>query len=259
MAVVSFRPGQPVATNSVLSKAQLIIEAFTADDESLSLTDLARRTGVAKASVHRLAQELLTWGILERAGTSYRLGLRLFEIGHRVPRQRIVRDAALPFLEDLLLATRETVHFSIRDGVEVLYLEKLVMHRGLSEHSRVAGRRPLHCTATGKVLLAHAPVEVLAQVLARGLRPLTRHTIRSPAVLRHQLGQVRERGVALEWEESRLGYASAAAPVLGGDATPIGALSVTAPMTRMNTGKVVGALRTAAAGIAHAARHGPAS
>ncbi|PXY34474.1 MULTISPECIES: IclR family transcriptional regulator [Prauserella] len=253
MTVVS-PPGPTTTMNSVLGKAQLIIEAFTVDDVSLSLTDLVRRTGVAKASVHRLAQELLAWGLLERAGTGYRLGLKLFEIGHRVPRQRIVRDAALPYMEDLLLATQETVHFAIRHGTEVLYLEKIVVHRGLSEQSRVAGRLPMYCTATGKMLLAHAPDELFAEVVGKGLRPLTRHTITSPAVLRGQLDKIRERGIATEWEETRLGYASTAVPVPDVDGSPIGALSVTAPTTRMNAAQVAGALRTAANGIARTLR-----
>src|SRR5215204_6353302 len=74
--------------NSVLGKVRPILEAFTADDSTLSLAELVRRTGVAKATVHRLAQELVVWGLLERAGCDYRLGLRLFEMGQRVHRQR---------------------------------------------------------------------------------------------------------------------------------------------------------------------------
>ncbi|GAB3969759.1 hypothetical protein GCM10029978_041740 [Actinoallomurus acanthiterrae] len=131
--------------NSVLGKARLIIESFTAEDDVLSLAELVRRSGVAKASVHRLAQELLEWGVLERAGNRYRLGLRLFEIGQRVPRQRTLREAALPYMEDLLIATQETVHFAIHDGLDVLYVEKLVVHRGLNKQSRIAGGS--RCTA----------------------------------------------------------------------------------------------------------------
>ncbi|MGW3291957.1 IclR family transcriptional regulator, partial [Streptomyces sp. NPDC001002] len=139
--------------NSVLGKVRPILEAFTVDDESLSLADLVRRTGVAKATVHRLCQELVVWGLLERAGCDYRLGLRLFEIGQRVHRQRILREVAQPYMEDLLLATQETIHFAIHDGLDVVYLEKILPHRGLSEQSRVAGRLPLYCTATGKAIL----------------------------------------------------------------------------------------------------------
>jgi DNA-binding IclR family transcriptional regulator len=237
--------------NSVLGKARLILEAFGSDDDALSLTDLVRRTGLAKASVHRLAQELLGWGVLERKGSGYRLGMRLFEIGQRAPHLRILRDAALPYLEDLLLSTRETVHLAIRQGLDVLYVEKIIVHRGLSKQSRVAGRLPLYCTATGKAMLAFSSKDLLLEVSQSGLTPLTRHTISSPSVLWAQLRKVRTLQMATEWEETRLGYASMAAPVFGGDGgAPLSAVSVTAPTSRMNVEKFAGALRVAASGIA---------
>ncbi|MEV0402049.1 IclR family transcriptional regulator [Actinoallomurus sp. NPDC050550] len=237
------------AMNSVLGKARLIIESFTAEDDVLSLAELVRRSGVAKASVHRLAQELLEWGVLERAGNRYRLGLRLFEIGQRVPRQRTLREAALPYMEDLLIATQETVHFAIHDGLDVLYVEKLVVHRGLNKQSRIAGRLPLYCTATGKVILAFASPSLFQEVVRNGIRPLTRKTIVQPGLLRAQLDKVREDRLAVEVEETRLGYMSVAVPVFTAPTTLAGALSITAPTCRMNVGRFTGALRTASLGI----------
>jgi len=244
----------PAAMNSVLGKARLILEAFTAADDALSLRDLVRRTGVAKATVHRLAQELLAWGVLERVGSGYRLGLRLFEIGQRVPRQRILREASLPYMEDLLLATQETIHFAVHDGLEVLYIEKIIMHRGLNEQSRVAGRLPLYCTATGKVILAFSTPSLFADVVRAGLAPLTRHTITSPALLADQLARVHSQQLATENEETRLGYASMAVPVYGGSGTLVGALSITAPTSRMNVARLSGVLRAAGTGITRTLR-----
>jgi DNA-binding IclR family transcriptional regulator len=235
--------------NSVLGKVRLILDSFTADSDELSLSELARRSGVAKATVHRLANELMTWGLLERSGTRYRLGLRLFEMGQIVPRQRILRQAALPYMEDLLIATGETIHFAIHDGLDVLYVEKIIGHRGLDKESRVAGRLPLYCTATGKAILAFSPETLLAEVVAVGLRPVTRHTTVSAAVLRKQIERIRRERVALEHEETRLGYSSLAVPVFGSSATLAGALSVTAPTVRMNVGRLSIALRTAGQGI----------
>ncbi|MGW0583712.1 IclR family transcriptional regulator [Streptomyces sp. NPDC002920] len=244
----------PDSMNSVLGKVRPILEAFSADDDSLSLADLVRRTGVAKATVHRLAQELVEWGLLERAGCDYRLGLRLFEIGQRVHRQRILREVAQPYMEDLLLATRETIHFAIHDGLDVVYLEKILPHRGLNEESRVAGRLPLYCTATGKAILAHSPAGLFAEVVGNGLKPFTRHTITSPGRLRAQLDRVRDQGVATEAEEIRLGYLSVAVPVFGRQDTLAGALSITAPTYRMDPVAHSGALRTAGLGIGRALR-----
>jgi DNA-binding IclR family transcriptional regulator len=234
--------------NSVLGKARLIIESFTVEDDVLSLAELVRRSGVAKASVHRLAQELLEWGVLERAGNRYRLGLRLFEIGQRVPRQRTLREAALPYMEDLLIATQEAVHFAIHDGLDVLYVEK----RGIQKRSRVAGRLPLYCTATGKVILAFSPPSLFREVLENGLRPLTRKTIVQPGLLRAQLDKARDERLAVEVEETRLGYMSVAVPVFSTPTTLAAALSITAPTCRMNIVRFTAALRTAGLGISRA-------
>lgn len=244
-------PESPADTgmNSVLGKARLILEAFTASDTDLSLTDLVRRTGVAKATVHRLAQELLVWGMLERSGTRYRLGLRLFEMGVLVPRQRILREAALPYMEDLLIATQETVHFAVHDGLDVLYIEKIMAHRGETKRSRVAGRLPLYCTATGKVVLAFSPRSLLEEVVRQGFTALTRYTTMSPGLLSRQLERVRREGIAVEAEEARLGYMSMAVPVFSGRSVLAGALSITAPTSRMNVNRFSMALRTAGRGI----------
>ncbi|MDV8014582.1 IclR family transcriptional regulator [Rhodococcus sp. IEGM 1241] len=235
--------------SSVLGKARMILDAFDTDHSDLSLTELTRRSGVAKATVHRLAGELVEWGLLERAGTKYRLGLRLFELGQLVPRQRILRDAALPYMEDLLLATQETVHFAVRDGIDVLYIEKIIGHRGLNQQSRVAGRLPLYCTATGKIILAFSPQSVFDEVVEQGFTALTSRTTMSVSVLRQQTERMRKEQLAVEVEETRLGYMSVAVPVFSGPRTLAGALSVTAPTARLNVSRITGALRTAGAGI----------
>ncbi|RRQ27019.1 IclR family transcriptional regulator [Rhodococcus sp. Eu-32] len=250
---IDARPSAPPAPSadlaSVLGKARLILDAFDRENADLSLTELTRRSGVAKASVHRLAGELVEWGLLERAGTKYRLGLRLFELGQLVPRQRILRDAALPYMEDLLLATQETVHFAVREGLDVLYIEKIVGHRGLNENSRVAGRLPLYCTATGKIIMAFSPRSVFDEVAAQGFTALTARTTMSVSVLAHQLERMRRDKLAVEVEETRLGYMSVAVPVFSGHDVLAGALSVTAPTSRLNVSRVTGALRTAGMGI----------
>lgn len=247
-------PPFPDPMNSVLGKVRPILEAFTVDDSALSLAELVRRTGVAKATVHRLAQELVIWGLLERSGCDYRLGLRLFEMGQRVHRQRILREVAQPYMEELLLATQETIHFAIHDSLDVVYLEKIFPHRGLSQESRVAGRLPLYCTATGKAIMAYSPKTLFLEVVENGLTPFTRHTVTSPGRLRAQLERIRAEGIATEAEEVRLGYTSMAAPVFGRHATLVGALSITAPTYRMDPAGHAGALRTAALGMGRSLR-----
>ena len=229
---------------TVLQKVDRILGAF-ADAPALGLSELARRSGVAKASTHRLAGELVACGFLERDGTRFRLGGRLFELGEMVPRYREVRVVAQPFMEDLYVATGDTVHFGVRDGHEVLYLSKVMGHHGVDAPSKVAGRMPLHCTATGKALLAFSEPALLEEVVAAGLEARTPHTITTSRLLRESVQRARRVGAATEREELRPGHGSTAAPVFGPRGLA-GAVSVTAPLHRRNPQRLVPVVRTAA-------------
>lgn len=238
------------ATNSVLGKTRAILEAFSFDDVDLSLTELARRTGVPKATVYRLCQGLLAWGVIERSGSNYRLGLRLFEIGQRVAFQRILREAARPYMEDLFHTTKDTVHLAVRSGFEVLYVEKIVGHTDVRP-SRIAGRMPLYCTATGKAILAFSPSSILDQVIGTGLRRRTGNTITSAARLRREMEKVRANRLAIEVEELRLGYLSVAVPLFGSSGLVVGAMSVTSPTFRANIDRVAPVLRKTGRQVTH--------
>lgn len=248
----AYGEGQGAGANSVLGKARLILEAFQLDDVDLSLSELSRRTGISKASVHRLSQELLEWGMLERSGAEYRLGMRAFELGSRVPRFRVLRDAVRPFMESLHFATKETVHLAVLDGLDVLYLEKIAGGPNAARPSRIAGRMPLHCSATGKVLLAFSPPDLLEQVLARPLERRTPSTVILPGVLTEQVRHIRRSGHAIEEEEVALGYCSVAVPLFGSSGLLLGALSITAPTFRADQSKYVVALTAVSRKVAAA-------
>jgi len=234
--------GQGDGANSVLGKARLILEAFGVDDVDLSLTEISRRTGISKASVYRLNQELLDWGMLERSGQEYRLGLRAFELGSRVPRIRVLRDGIRPYMESLYYSVKETVHLAVLDGLEVLYLEKVAGAPQATRPSRIAGRLPLHSTATGKVMLAYGTGDLLEAVVARGLDRITPATIVLPRMLAQQLRRVREDGYAVEREETTTGYCSVAVPIFGASGLLLGSLSVTAPTFRADVPRYAAAL-----------------
>ncbi|MFC9833168.1 IclR family transcriptional regulator [Rhodococcus sp. NPDC127530] len=233
---------------SVLGKARLLLEAFDVESGALSLTELSRRSGVAKATTHRLANGLVEWGLLERVGTKYRLGLRLFELGQLVPAQRIIRDAALPFLQELHAATGATVHLAIRDGLDVLYVDKISGHGAVEMPSRLAGRLPLYVTATGKAILAFSPPALVEQVVESGLRPITPRSVASAAHLHRQLESVRQNMMAVEIEEMLLGVASIAVPVFSRSVL-VGAVGLSTSTSRMNLDRLTGHLTSAGLGI----------
>jgi IclR family transcriptional regulator, acetate operon repressor len=231
---------------SVLGRACAVLFSYGPADTELTLAELSRRTGIPKATVHRLVAELDGWGIVERSRRGVRLGMRLFELGQLAPRQRGLREAARPYLTDLYRATGETVHLAVLDGTEVVYIDKLTGPGGPPLPSMVGGRMPAYCTGVGKALLAYSPPGVLHEVVAGGLARRTARTIVMPGLLEREIEAVRVRGVAFEREESVPGIACAACPVLGPDGTAIAAISITGWTTALDVARVAPAVRTAA-------------
>ncbi|WP_344989837.1 IclR family transcriptional regulator, partial [Tsukamurella soli] len=137
---------------SVVRRVSALLAAFRPDEVAVGVNELARRTGIPKASVSRLVAELVEEGLLERSGGRVGLGLRLFELGERASRRRSMREVALPFLADLRAATGQTVHLAVLDGAEVVYVEILRGRDGPWLPSGVGGRLPAHATGVGKAL-----------------------------------------------------------------------------------------------------------
>ena len=236
--------------DTVLGKAVAVLRCFTPEDQVLTLAELCRRTGLAKGSAHRIAADLVGHQLLDRVPAGYRLSGGLFELGMRAAVERTLLELAMPFLQDLYERTHETVHLGVAEGREVVYVVKIGGHRQAPAPSRVGGRMPLHCTAIGKVLLAHAEPELRREVLGGPLERRTPHTVVAPGLLRRQLGRVLETGVAFEREESRMGLLCVAAPVLAEDGrTAVAAISVTGPVGRFRPDAHVAAVRAAATGV----------
>ncbi len=181
---------------SVISKVVSLLDAFSPDAPEMSLGELARVTGLPVSTTYRLASELVAWGGLERAegGTGYRVGMRMWELGALAPRSAGLREVALPYMQDLYEATRENVHLAVLDGQEALYVDTIAGRAAVAVRSRRGGRLPLHATGVGKVLLAHAPPELLRELVDTGLRRYTPHTVVAPGHLRRALGEVRRTG-----------------------------------------------------------------
>jgi DNA-binding IclR family transcriptional regulator len=237
---------------SVTARALRVLEAFSPHHRLLGLTDVARRAGLPMATTHRLVADLAAWGALERDKDGrYRIGLRLWEVATLAPRGLGLREAALPFLEDLYEATHQNVHLAVRDGMEALYLERLSGRDAVAVVSRVGGRLPLHATGVGLVLLAHAPTQVQETVLAGALERFTSRTVTAPPALRRLLAQVRRAHVAVSDGLLDLAALSVAAPVVDPTGTVVAALSVVVPSTH-DAAVYVPAVRTAAHGVSRA-------
>jgi IclR family acetate operon transcriptional repressor len=222
--------------NTAVGKALSVLSAFSADALELPLTEIAVRTGLAKSTVHRLLEQLAAWGAVERdpeTGT-WHLGIRMVEIAGLVQQRMRLRDVAQPYLEDLLQISQQTVHLAVLDHGEVLYIDKLVRHQSQPVVSRVGGRLQAHTSGLGKVLLAFASRDVVLAVLNRGLTASTRYTVVSPRLLVEELGRVREQGFAIDREETQLGVACLAAPIIDRPGHVAAAVSMTGPTHRFD-------------------------
>jgi DNA-binding IclR family transcriptional regulator len=233
---------------SSVGRALAVLAAFAGGPGTLSLSDLARRAGLPLTTAHRIVGELTRWGALERTGAGYQVGLRLWEVGALAPRGPVLREVAMPFLEDLFEATRQNVQLAVLDGTEVVYLERISARDAVGVLTRVAGRLPLHATGVGLVLLAFAPAELREQVLAAPLRRFTPRTIDSPDTLRRVLAEVRARHVAVSEGQITLDGLSVAAPVFDASGAVVAAVSVVVPV-RNPAREYVPAVRATALGI----------
>jgi DNA-binding IclR family transcriptional regulator len=235
--------------STVLDRAFGILESFVTVDGPLSLTEISRRSGLALSTTHRLVAQLTERGALERDEHGlYHVGLRLWEVAARAHRGLSLRDAALPFLEDLYEATHQNVQLAVLDGTDAVYVERISGHNAVHTVTRVGGRLPLHATGVGLVLLAYAPLALRQQVLAGPLKRYTKHTLTDPAILRRTLADIRRHGYAISYRQVELVSLSVAAPVIGVQGQVVAGLSVVVP-ARSEPRSYVPAVVTAARGI----------
>lgn len=233
----------------MLARVLTVLDAFDGD-ATLPVADLGRRVGLPRATVHRMVNELVDLGLLERAGKDVALGVRLFELGSRVPTQRRLREVGGPYLQDLYTATRLPVVLGVPDGNDALCIVRVNGHHDAAATMAEGDRLPLHATALGKALLAFSPPALVVRIAEAGLRPLTPYTIAVPQVLLDDLARTRQSGIAFDREEAKLGDASVACPILGPGGDAVAALSVTASVHHFQPTRLAHAVRDAAVGIA---------
>jgi DNA-binding IclR family transcriptional regulator len=219
-----------------VQRALTLLRTFLAHEGGLSAAELSKETDLDPSTVFRLLATLEAQGFVEiNHGTAkYRPGVVLLELGSRFLKNNDVRSRSIESLERLRDAFGETVHLTVLDGNEVVYLEKLA---GLYPigfmSSRVGDRNPAHCTGVGKALLAHLSDEELAQLYPQGrLKRYTVRTITDLGELRAELARVRSRGYAIDQEEHEVGVKCVAVAIFDHKRTA-GAVSVSGPVDRM--------------------------
>lgn len=207
---------------SAAGKALAVLATFDRERQSQTLSQIAQRTGLPLSTAHRIVAELAQWGALERADDgSWHVGLRLWEVASVCPRGQILGDVALPFMQDLYEATHENIQLAVREGTELVFVERIAGHRSVDLQTMVGVRFPLAATGMGRVLLAHAGADLIEAVLGQPLRAWTPYTITDPAVLRAQLNGIRREQIVVSDRQLSESTLAVAAPVRIGSAGPV--------------------------------------
>lgn len=245
-------------TGPVIHRAVALLAAFSADRPSLTISEMSRRTGIPLTTVHRLVNSLTEAGFVERDQHGrLHVGLRLWEIATLAPRGLGLREVALPFMEDLFEVTHEHVQLAVREGEEVIFVERLSHRTAIRVFNRVGGRYAMTPTGVGRVLLAYAPPEVQEDVLSVPARQLSPYTVTSVQDLRRMLADVRARGYAITVDQVNVGSMSVAAPVHGSDGSVVAALSVVVRAGSTSSSSLVPLVQTTARGISRSLRTNP--
>lgn len=210
--------------STAAGKVLKVLSAFDREHTSQTLSQIAQRTGMALSTTHRVVAELAEWGALERGEDgAWHVGLRLWEITSGCPRTQILRDAALPFMQDLYEATHENIQLAVREGTELVFVERITGHRSVQLLTAVGTRFPVGSTGMGRVLLAHAPRDIQEEVLESPLRAWTPHTVTDPRTLRAQLDRIRREQVFISDRQLSQDTVAVAAPVRIGRTGPVSA------------------------------------
>lgn len=220
----------------VIERMMTLLDALAAHPDPVSLKDLANETGLHPSTAHRILNDMVAKRFVDRAepGT-YRLGMRLLELGNIVKSRLNVREAALPFMQALHRKTEQTVNLSVRQGDEIVYIDRAFSERsGMQVVRAIGGRAPLHLTSTGKLFLSVDDNKLVRVYATRtGLAGHNKNSITDLAKLERELSLVRARGYARDNEELELGVRCMAAGIHDDSGRLIAGLSISAPADRL--------------------------
>jgi DNA-binding IclR family transcriptional regulator len=243
----------------VLERMFQLLDLLASYQDPVSLKIISEKTGLHPSTAHRILNDLVIGRYVDRpeAG-NYRLGMRLLELGNLVKARLDVREAALGPMRELHKLTNQPVNLSVRQGDEIVYIERAFSERsGMQVVRAIGGRAPLHLTSVGKLFLAYdEPQRVRAYASRTGLAGHTRNSITNLPTLEKELSRVQQMGLARDEEELELGVRCMAAAILDDQGRLVAGLSISAPADRLEDAWIAKLKSTAAeisASLGHAA------
>ena len=219
-----------------VAKAIALIEFMAESEEPLRVSDLARKFGWPKSNVHQMLNTLLKLGWVQKneRNSHYELKLRIWQLGVGVQSRLRPNTVALPHMRTLADATGETVHLSVFEKDHVVYVDQIESVHPVRAYSRIGGIGPVHCTATGKAMLAFQTSDIIKANM-RKLDAFTNKTITSSDELLAVLAEVQVKGYASSHEEWRSGVSGVGAPIADNSSTVVAALGISGPATRLTS------------------------
>lgn len=223
-------------TVQVIERMFILMDVLASREEAISLKEISEKTGLHPSTTHRLLNDLATGRFVDRPQSGcYRLGMRLLELGNLVKNRLNVRDAALVPMRELHKLIQQPVNLSMRQGDEIVYIERTYSERsGMQVVRAIGGRAPLHLTSVGKLFLAaDDPQRVRNYATRTGLSGHTKNSLTQLPALERELSKVRQYGIAHDNEELELGVRCMAAGIYDDQGTLVAGLSISAPAGRL--------------------------
>lgn len=231
-------PNTPVTpTVQVIERMFMLMDVLASREDAISLKEISAKTGLHPSTTHRLLNDLSTGRFVDRPHPGcYRLGMRLLELGNMVKNRLNVRDAALAPMRELHKLIQQPVNLSMRQGDEIVYIERTYSERsGMQVVRAIGGRAPLHLTSVGKLFLAADDSQrVRAYATRTGLSGNTKNSLTQLPALERELSKVRQYGNSRDNEELELGVRCMAAGIYDDQGTLVAGLSISAPAERFD-------------------------
>jgi DNA-binding IclR family transcriptional regulator len=246
-SVINEKPASTTAVQ-VIERMMRLLNALAQHTDPAPLKILAQDTQLHPSTAHRILNDMVACRLVDRVEPgAYRLGMKLLELGNLVKARLSVREAALPHMRRLHQFTGQTINLSVRQGDEIVYIDRTYSERsGMQVVRAIGGRAPLHLTSVGKLFLSNDDSkQVKTYAMRTGLTGNTTNSITELSILENELAQTRQRGYSKDNEELELGVRCIAASIRDDQGKLVAGLSISAPADRMQDDWAEALTRTA--------------
>ncbi|HHV38070.1 MAG TPA: IclR family transcriptional regulator [Tepidimicrobium sp.] len=219
-----------------VDRALSILEVLADYNEGLGVTEISEKVRLHKSTVHRLLATLIYKGYVTQdfKTNKYMITLKLFELGNKKVEEMDILSISKPYIRGLMEKVNEVVHLVVREGNEIVYIDKVEAKNTIRMASTIGMRSPLYCTSVGKVILAQLPEDEVEEIWSSSkIERLTKNTITNLSVMKKELKKVRKQGYAIDNEENEIGVRCVGAPVFNIFGKVEGAISVSGPTIRI--------------------------